>query len=78
MKKDKNMLAKTSTLGIKSLESITVTFSGTGGNKMNEKVQKILTDKEDVQKFLNSELRRSLGDNEDPMGKIDERLPVSS
>ena len=76
MKKDKNMLAKTSTLGIESLESITVTFSGTGGNKMSDKVQKILmetSDKEDVPKFLNSELRRSLGDDEDPIGKIDKK-----
>ena len=76
MKKDKNMFAKTSTLGIESLESITITFDGNGGRKMNSSVHKILmetSDKEDVPKFLNSELRKSLGEDDDPIGKIDKK-----
>ena len=76
MKKDKNMFAKTSTLGIESLESITVTFSGNGGKKMNSSVYRILmetSDREDIPKFLNSELRRSLGEDDDPIGKIDKK-----
>jgi len=76
MKEDKNLFAKTSTLGIESLESITVTFGGNGGRKMNSSVYKILmetSDREDIPKFLNSELRRSSGADDDPIGKIDKK-----
>jgi len=72
MKTDKNVLAKTSAFGIQSLEAITINFNGNGGNKMNHHSHRILvetSDKDDIHKFFNIELRRSLGDNNDPIGK---------
>ena len=76
MKSEKNVLSKTSTLGIESLESITTDFKGNGGVKMNNPVLKILmetSDKEDIPKFFNSELRRALRDDDDPIGRIDKK-----
>jgi len=74
MKIDKNVLSKTSAYGIQSLEAITVDFNGNGGNTMSHHPHKILfetSDKDDIHKFFNTELRRSLGEDDDPIGTID-------
>ena len=74
MKTDKNVLSKTSAYGIQSLEAITVDFNGNGGNKMSRHPHRILfetSDKDDIPKFFNTELRRSLGEDDDPIGTID-------
>jgi hypothetical protein len=75
MKRDKTILSKTSALGIKSLEVVTIDFNGKGGDKMNHSVLKILkdttADKEDIPKFCNTEMRKELGEGDDPISNID-------
>jgi len=74
MKTDKNVLSKTSVYSIQSLEAITVDFNGNRGNKMSHHPHKILietSDKDDIHKFFNTELRRSLGEDDDPISTID-------
>jgi len=74
MKTDKNVFAKTSALGIESLESITIDLNGNGGNKVNAKLLKILmetSDKDDIPKFFNSELKKSIGEDDDPISNLD-------
>jgi len=73
MNTDMSVFAKTSAFGIKSLETLTIDFNGNRGNNMKSHLLKILmetSDKDDIHKFFNTELKKTLREADDHIGTI--------